>query len=231
MSKFIYFGAIFATRFRAGKDLRITDSNEAQKAAWLAAGGKLIAADPQYLTLSPNFIVGENLIGGKSVSMDGGRYICRLPIVDENTLFYRSPDYCLFHQWATTIDKPVLFFAQQNNQIVVSQITPYSDLNFSIELSYDFPTDAHFLKTVGFLPVLEPIMDYSPTAMLNQKVVIVMPNDILRGTLASCTDYDIVLKPDLEFDSDPVLDPWGKWLEDGFILLDRTAMLNLFPQP
>ena len=81
MPEFVHFGSIFATRFKSGKDLRITDSNGTMKTAWVAGSGKLIAANPQYLTLSPKFIAGEHLLEGKPVTLDGGRYICRLPYV------------------------------------------------------------------------------------------------------------------------------------------------------
>lgn len=232
MPEFVHFGSIFATRFKSGKDLRITDSNGTMKAAWVAGSGKLIAADPQYLTLSPKFLAGERLLEGKVVSMDGGRYICRLPYVSEANGLEESPDFPLLQKWGEAAQKEVQFFAQMHKQVVVAIFDPFlkdQGWHFSFRVSKDAPLDVHSLHHIGLLPVLEPIQEYSPESMLGEQVSVVMPGDILRGKLVSCTDYDVVLEVTSEFDAIAEFGLWGQWTGGKEILLDRAAMLTLYP--
>lgn len=232
MPEFVHFGSIIATRFRSGKDLRITDSNESMKASWVAGDGKLIAADPQYLTLSPKFIAGERLIEGKLVTMDGGRYICRLPFVDKANRLHDSPDFVLLQKWGTITRKEVQFFAQINGDIVVVLFVPYlvdRGWHFALRVIQDAPLDVHSLRQIGFLPVLKPVHDYVPDAMIGQQVSVVMPGDILHGKLLSSTDYDMVLEVAPDFDQETKFGLWGQWAGERKIMLDRTAMLTLYP--
>ena len=232
MPEFVHFGSIFATRFKSGKDLRITDSNGTMKAAWVAGSGKLIAADPRYLTLSPKFLAGERRLEGKIVSMDGGRYICRLPYVSEANGLEESPDFPLLQKWGEAAQKEVQFFAQMHKQVVVAIFDPFlkdQGWHFAFRVSKDAPLDVHSLHHIGLLPVLEPIQEYSPESMLGEQVSVVMPGDILRGKLVSCTDYDVVLEVTSEFDAIAEFGLWGQWTGGKEILLDRAAMLTLYP--
>lgn len=231
MPEFVHFGSIFATRFKSGKDLRITDSNETMKAAWVAGSGKLIAADPQYLTLSPKFIAGERLLEGKVVSMDGGHYICRLPYVSGASGLEACPDFALLQKWGEATQKEVQFFAQMHRQVVVAIFDPFlkdHGWHFAFRVSKDAPLDVHSLNHIGFLPVLEPIQECSPESMVGEQVSVVMPGDILHGKLVSCTDYDVVLETTPDFDTEAKFGLWGKRVGERAILLDRTAMLTLY---
>lgn len=232
MPEFVHFGSIIATRFRSGKDLRITDSNESMKAAWVAGDGKLIAADPQYLTLSPKFIIGEGLLEGKPVTMDGGRYICRLPFIDKSSGLHESPDFVLLQKWGDITQKEVQFFAQMNGNIVVALFDPYlvdRGWHFAFHATQDSPLDVHSLRQIGFLPVLEPVHDYVPDVMIGQQVSVVMPGDILHGKLLSSSDYDMVLEVAPNFQQETKFGLWGEWAGEGKIILDRAAMLTLYP--
>ena len=57
-----------------------------------------------------------------------------------------------------------------------------------------------------------------------------MPGEILRGELAEYTDYDLLLKVPSGFDSSEKFGNWGQWAGQNLILLDRSAVLNLYPQ-
>lgn len=231
MPEFVHFGSIFATRFKSGKDLRITDSNETMKAAWVAGSGKLIAADPQYLTLSPKFIAGERLLEGKVVSMDGGRYICRLPYVAGASGLEACPDFALLQKWGEATQKEIQFFAQMHKQVVVVTFAPSlidRGWHFAFRVSKDAPLDVHSLHHIGFLPVLEPIQEYAPENMVGEQVSVVMPGDILHGKLLSCTDYDMVLEVAPGYDAETKFGLWGQWAGEKEILLNRTAMLTLY---
>ena len=235
MSMYVHFGSIFVTRFGTGKDLRITDCGELQKASWIADEKKLIAADPYYLSLSPKFLAGEGLAHGKEVSMDGGRYLCRLPVIEQQKDLSLSKDYALLHRWADSrSDHHVRFFAcnpEAEYSIFAEEI--YFEQSSTCDfIAHPIPPEDwnHSFSTIGFLPVLEPILSYTPSALVGQRVVLVMPGEILRGELAEYTDYDLLLKVPSGFDSSEKFGNWGQWAGQNLILLDRSAVLNLYPQ-
>ena len=240
MANYVYFGSIFATRFQAGKDLRITDSNDTQmKAPWLIGKNKFIAAKPYFLSLTPKFLKGEKLNEGKIVSMDGSRFVCRLPILfGADGRMDTSPDYDLLQAWLGTIRQTRSFqiFARR------SPSDPYVEVvNVSCFLG-GRPSRAGFLVqptegvpdklfvSAGFLPVLEPVPEYSPDALVGQQVTLIMPDDTLRGELLESSEYDLLLRPEQAYQEDHLpLGRWGRWQEDGTILVDRSAVVQLFP--
>lgn len=167
MSRFLYFGSVFAARFGAGKDLRITDSSQAGKAVWVAAEGKLISPSPYYLQFSPSFLTGEGLASGKIVAMDGGRYRCRLPILGPD--WPQSPDLGLFKRLnGDRGEKDSLrFYAKSSLRSddlvpVIIWPGPLDDRHIQVGAANSLATDRYLPRDFGFLPVLEPILDYAP---------------------------------------------------------------------
>ncbi|WP_289026711.1 hypothetical protein [uncultured Flavonifractor sp.] len=237
MSRFLYFGSVFAARFGAGKDLRITDSSQAGKAVWVAAEGKLISPSPYYLQFSPSFLTGEGLASGKIVAMDGGRYRCRLPILGPD--WPQSPDLGLFKRLnGDRGEKDSLrFYAKSSLRSddlvpVIIWPGPLDDRHIQVGAANSLATDRYLPRDFGFLPVLEPILDYAPEGLVGQRVCVMMPGDILRGRLVSHTPYELVMEvsPGEYPEEEDAFDGWGKWLEDGLVMLDRESMLNLYPQ-
>lgn len=243
MANFVYFGSIFATRFKAGKDLRITDSTETQmKAPWLIGNSKFIAAQPYNLSLTPKFLAGERLGSGKVVSMDGSRFLCRLPVIYGNDGHMESsPDYELLQAWKATVKpgKNFQIFARHSpSDPYIEAVNVMTSWDISGSGSYEVrflvqPTQGlpdNMFAWTGFLPILEPLPEYSPDALVGQQVTVIMPDDTLRGKLLESMDYDLLLRPSQAYQEDHLpLGRWGQWQENGDILLDRSAVVQIFP--
>lgn len=246
MANYVYFGSIFATRFKAGKDLRITDSSDSQmKAPWLIGANKFIAAKPYYLSLTPKFLKGEKLDSGKIVSMDGSRFTCRLPVLYGNDgRLDSSPDYELLQAWLRTVKpgKSFQIFARRSPSDpyieVVNVMTTWDtetvpgscrcQVQFLVQPSKGVP-DWMFAGG-GFLPVLEPVPEYSPDALVGQQVTVIMPDDTLRGELLESMEYDLLIRPDQAYQEDHLpLGRWGQWQDNGDILIDRAAVVQISP--
>ena len=236
MFEFLYFGSIFITRFGVGKDLMITNSNGSMKAGWNAYDGKLIASTPYYLSLSPSFFLKEGFCKGKAVSMDGGRYLCRLPIASHDGDPSLSCDYGILQHWLNgQTFESIQFFARQShdNDSVVAisnqriQRGNVVKNNFSVSLIHEFNRRMEFAE-FAFLPILEPIREYSPFALVEKPVVAVMPGELIHGQLIEASEYDLIVKLNTG-KKELALGAWGKWLDDDIVLLDQEQMLNLYP--
>lgn len=239
MANFVYFGSIFATRFQAGKDLRITDSNETQmKAPWLAVGDKFISARPYFLSLTPKFLEGEKLNIGKPVSMDGARYICRLPIIHGvDGCMESSPDYEMIRAWGNALKSKNFFHFYARH----SPNDPTIDVVSVVGSNDPGPCQAAFMmqpsqvpewmrSRAGFVPVLEPIPDYSPATLVGQQVTVIVTGDTLRGELLDYSEYDLLLRPEQAYQEDhPSLGQWGRWQANGVVIIDRSAVMQLIP--
>ena len=65
---------------------------------------------------------------------------------------------------------------------------------------------------------------------MGQQVTVIMPDDTLRGELLESMDYDLLLRPSQAYQEDRLpLGRWGRWQENGDILLDRSAVVQIFP--
>ena len=82
----------------------------------------------------------------------------------------------------------------------------------------------------GFVPVLEPIPDYSPATLVGQHVTVIVTGDTLRGELLDYSEYDLLLRPEQAYQEDhPSLGQWGRWQANGVVIIDRSAVMQLIP--
>ena len=78
------------------------------------------------------------------------------------------------------------------------------------------------------MPILEPIREYAPAALVKKSVVTVIPGELIHGQLIEASEYDLIVKLNTG-KRELALGAWGKWLDDDIVLLDQEQVLNLYP--
>lgn len=205
-------------KYQSGQSICFGEGNTIQ---WVIVNSLLIANQSLLVDISWEDLSKQNLVLGKTVLLNGQRFICRLLKVGtsetevnewDDALDVAGDETTLWH-W-----KGSCFWGQENPAPSRCVLRGYHSARY-----WYCDSSSRRYETLGFRPVLE--LQPSDHLVYGTEICAIGGQSVLYGKLLEVTAYDVVIKPEAgsKLSKTDMGSLYTK-LPDGMVIIDRTQM-------